>query len=515
MRGDLGDDAVDWFELRRKRVGVPFERGAALLIYGVGRRTRSAEVDFVALGVFLERPRRLLELFEPFGGFLRVLVFQRAGVLHVRLEFLDEFAVIAAKESGKDGLELNRELEFQVVPVETGGKKRLGKRFGELISQRSNLVDFFQTRVDACDEICDVAVAIIRGRDVGLREEREELLEVARFRKGRFLRSVLFSERRDDGRKGVEALGERRDVRLQAILSIEIETLGGESEPSALSIVVAEVGRVRRVFVEEPRRFEKVVAPLGKNVGDREVDVGRFASLGIAFKNLEDRQTDRLAFLVERFDVGVEFLKRVFLLANLFLRVGGDGAFRRLERLNEFVDHRLFVRFEAVQFEAEIFEPDFVELIEDDVERRLFLGDEKDLFPVVETFGDHVGNRLTFARSRRSLQDETLAALRHNDGVHLTGVRVDDRMKFEERIRKGRRRRLLARFRRREPDERANDVVLENPVGVRLEVLVHREFEEREDSQFTLADDFPSEFADDFGDLREVGFQRVVVLKRG
>ena len=81
----------------------------------------------------------------------------------------------------------------------------------------------------------------------------------------------------------------------------------------------------------------------------------------------------------------------------------------RLQRPVEPVRDQPLVRRVAVQFEAEFFEPGRAQAIMDDIERRHFFGDEKNRFAGMHGGGDHIGDGLRFAGSRRPMHNEIAA----------------------------------------------------------------------------------------------------------
>ena len=86
-----------------------------------------------------------------------------------------------------------------------------------------------------------------------------------------------------------------------------------------------------------------------------------------------------------------------------------------------------------MEFEAEIPQSERIQTLFDDGQRRLFFRDEQHPLSVVQGVGDHVGDGLALARSRRAVQDEGLSRLRERHRLPLRGVRP----KGHERLRDG------------------------------------------------------------------------------
>ena len=87
----------------------------------------------------------------------------------------------------------------------------------------------------------------------------------------------------------------------------------------------------------------------------------------------------------------------------LILRTG------KRESRREFLQHVGFVGFVGVKFQTEIAHAEHIEPFFDNRQRRLFFGDEKHPFAVVQGVADDIRYRLTFTRSRRTVQNESLA----------------------------------------------------------------------------------------------------------
>ena len=96
------------------------------------------------------------------------------------------------------------------------------------------------------------------------------------------------------------------------------------------------------------------------------------------------------------------------------VEVGG-----RLQRPVEPVRDQPLVRRVAVEFEAEFFKAGRAEAIVDDIQGRHFLGDEKNRFAGMHGGGDHVRDRLRFAGSGRSVDNEIAAGAHAFDDARL------------------------------------------------------------------------------------------------
>ena len=137
-----------------------------------------------------------------------------------------------------------------------------------------------------------------------------------------------------------------------------------------------------------------------------------------------------------------------------------------------------------------IADPGVVEAALDDVEGRHLLGDEQDCFPVGYRGRDHVGDRLRFAGSRRSLDDEVSAATHVVDRERLRTVAVDDmehvrgvNVAVDPLVLGQKRFTRFEAVRKERPDRRlVGDPSVGWPV-FGIEVPVHQELGEREEAE--------------------------------
>ena len=104
--------------------------------------------------------------------------------------------------------------------------------------------------------------------------------------------------------------------------------------------------------------------------------------------------------------IGVELFLRFALLADFILRTGGNAAFGQFKGPVEFVDDCLFVRLMTVQLQAELRQSCLSQLVIDDIQRRLFLGYEQNLFPVVEALrNSQYARRFDFEKYDAEMQN--------------------------------------------------------------------------------------------------------------
>ncbi len=94
----------------------------------------------------------------------------------------------------------------------------------------------------------------------------------------------------------------------------------------------------------------------------------------------------------------------------------------------------LLVCLVAVYLKAELGKACLRQLAVDHVQGCQLLGNEEDLFAVIEAFGNNVGNRLALAGPGRALQDKAFARLCHLYGLNLAGIRINHVVQLNEGI---------------------------------------------------------------------------------
>jgi hypothetical protein len=104
--------------------------------------------------------------------------------------------------------------------------------------------------------------------------------------------------------------------------------------------------------------------------------------------------------------------------------VGGPGVVKaevgdRLQRPVEPVSDQPLVRRVAVQFKTQFVEASRAQAVVDDIQRRHFLGDEKNRFPGMHGGGDHIRDGLRFACARRPVHNEIVAGPHAFDDARL------------------------------------------------------------------------------------------------
>ena len=171
----------------------------------------------------------------------------------------------------------------------------------------------------------------------------------------------------------------------------------------------------------------------------------------------------------------------------------------------------------AVQLQAEILQTGFFQLVIDHIQSRLLLGDKENLFAVVETFRDHIGNGLAFSGAGRPLEYEAFSAFCQLNGLNLAGIGIHHRMQLNQRIFHRRASLLPGRGKggggipRSFPQQRPHIAVFQNLSGVLLQILIHVDFQKGKNPQLTFVENFPAHLLDRIRDLGIVDRQGVPV----
>jgi hypothetical protein len=220
---------------------------------------------------------------------------------------------------------------------------------------------------------------------------------------------------------------------------------------------------------------------------------------------------------MDRLDIGVQLLADRLEPAGLGLREDGTLQ-RRVERGAELLHHQPFVGAGRVQLQAELAEPGVGQPAVDDLERRHLLGHEEHRPAGGERLRDQVGDGLRLAGPRRPFEHHVVLAVDRGDGAELAGVGVDHLgarlgrvvgVKVERAHLLGEADRLRAVAGHEPPDE----PVRGESRGVGLQVLVHHELLEREETEVDVGLDRPSGLGNDrFGHGAQEALE--VVIRR-
>ena len=196
---------------------------------------------------------------------------------------------------------------------------------------------------------------------------------------------------------------------------VKIDVLEGRTVYAA-AFLCGSRRRKNRVFA-----FDELA--LGERIVKRAFDIeniGRVFCLQIEQYGLIHRNAEP-PFFVQRFDGQAQLLAQRFQLLRAFGKRDGF-ALRKGKRAFDAFEHVRLVRFVGMQLEAEFPDPDRVQPLFHDVERRLLFRDEQHAFAVRQRVCDHVRDRLAFARAGRSVQNEARARRRKRHGGKLRTV---------------------------------------------------------------------------------------------
>ena len=248
---------------------------------------------------------------------------------------------------------------------------------------------------------------------------------------------------------------------------------------------------------------DPLAVPVGET-GQVAAHVGHVAEQRQASDRLVGRHPGRPVRGVQGLDVAVQAAPETLQLLALAVRRGARRASLADDPL-EFRSNRAAVRLRAVQFQAEVAQPDAVEAPLDDLQGRELLADEQHGPPRAEALGEDVGDGLALARARRAFDDETPPLSRREDCHLLAGVGVHDLAEvvrgeqFVElrRVRQGG---CVFGFEHvvgaaQRADERVGQqaglsAFVRGP-SRRVEVHVHQVFREREEAQVDVVDHVP------------------------
>ena len=121
------------------------------------------------------------------------------------------------------------------------------------------------------------------------------------------------------------------------------------------------------------------------------------------------------------------------LLLQLFQKVRHSGPQLSdgcVQRINQILDHALFLCLVIVEREAVVFKSDILKSSVDHAERCHLLGDKQYLPAARQRVGNDIGDRLALSCAGRPLQHETDSVPGQSDGVLLAGVRIHDQIRF-------------------------------------------------------------------------------------
>ena len=196
--------------------------------------------------------------------------------------------------------------------------------------------------------------------------------------------------------------------------------------------------------------------------------------------------------------------------------LGALGKAGRILRLGErecvfhAPQHVRLVRLVGMQLQAEFADADAIKPLFDDVERRLFLGDEQHALAVREGVCDDIGDGLALARSGRAVQNKARSRRGKRDGGILRAVR-GQRQEHGGGVRLV----LLRRRRHIQPlhaviEQCGDDLVLGERVDMAVQIVPHEVALEGECGEVDVAHDVPTLHArrlgahhgEDLGDLQ-------------
>ena len=382
----------------------------------------------------------LLPLWNQTGKRVEVLVVEVADRLHL-LHALQQVAAsldgcrwhhgkrlqTALAQLLAEGVELSEErLHIALAHIGTEGTQAFHKRpLGEEARQEPFFTYGSPLRAQLLRVLCEDSLRVLPCQRIVLGDEL--LCPTGPVQRVRLLESSLSVDEVDEFVGGLHLRGKLREP----LGNLRLRLLRRVVDVQALQLVAGNGTSDGEHRVEG---FNLLGSLLQLAIGEavHEVCRGRntltFDAL-VAADAVVERQP-RCLLLVQQADIARELLALLeeFLRCLLILLGVFDAC--EVERLLQLAQQVALRHLVGVQLQAERVQADFLQSLLHHLEGSHLLGHEQHAPTVVEGIGNHVGDGLALARSRRTIEDEAAALARLHHGLHLRGVHVHGNRKL-------------------------------------------------------------------------------------